>query len=334
MNDVSKFLKNLSKSLDITISDMKDIETMKIDVISTGSYTLDAALGVGGYPRGRLVEVFGKEASGKTLLSLLAIAEAQKNGGKAAFIDMEHAFDPFWASKHGVDVDNLTFVQPDYGEQALQIAEQMIISKLYDIIVIDSTAALIPKQELDATMEQQSMGLQARMMSKGCRKLTAHLGTQSRTVVLFINQIRADLMVKYGNPETTSGGKALKFYSSVRLKVGRVSGSEEKNSKKEVVGHVVKVKVEKNKVAPPFKEATFALNYYTGVDRVNELIDIGLATGKISQNVSIYKYEDNSWKGRDAVVEAFKADEKMQIRLLESVKASNIKDPEPTEESK
>ena len=324
MNDVSKFLKNLSKSLDVTVSDMRDIETLKLEVIPTGSYTLDLALGVGGYPRGRLVEVFGKEASGKTLLSILAIAEAQKLGGKAAFIDMEHAFDPFWAASHGVDVDSLTFVQPNYGEQALQIAEEFIKSKMYDIIVIDSTAALIPKAELEADMEQQSMGLQARMMSKGCRKLTAHLGNQSRTVVLFINQIRSDLMVKYGNPETTSGGKALKFYSSVRLKVGRVSGSEQKGTDKTIVGHTVKVRVEKNKVAPPFKEATFALNYYTGVDRINELVDIGLSTGKIEQNVSIYKFDGQSWKGREALVEAFKAEEKLRNKLLELVRAPVI----------
>jgi len=327
MTDVNSFLKKLSKTLDIQISDMKDIETTKTEVIPTGSYTLDTALGVGGYPRGRLIEVFGKEASGKTLLAILAIAEAQKLGGKAAFIDMEHSFDPFWAAKHGVDVDNLTFVQPNHGDQALQIAEELIKSQLYDIIIIDSTAALIPKAELEADMEQQSMGLQARLMSKGCRKLNAHLGNQSKTVVLFINQIRSDLMVKYGNPETTSGGKALKFYSSVRLKVGRISGSEQKGEDKTVVGHTVKVKVEKNKVAPPFKEATFALNYYTGVDRVNELIDMGLSKEIIEQNVSIYKFDGQSWKGRDALVDAVKQDDKLHKKLVDAVKA-----PDKTEE--
>lgn len=327
MNDISKFLKNLSKSLDVPISDMKDIETMKVEVIPTGSYTLDSALGVGGYPRGRLVEVFGKEASGKTLLALLAITEAQKLGGKAAFIDMEHAFDPFWAAKHGIDIDNLTFVQPKHGDQALQIAEELVKSNLYDIIVIDSTAALVPLAELESDMEQQSMGLQARLMSKGCRRICSYLGTQSKTVVLFINQIRADLMVKYGNPETTSGGKALKFYSSVRLKVGRVSGSDVKGEDKVIVGHTVKVRVEKNKVAPPFKEATFALNYYTGVDRINELVDIGLSKGLISQNVSIYKFDGQLWKGRDALVESFKADEKLRNKLLVL-----IKPPDKTEE--
>ncbi|MBB6094945.1 recombination protein RecA [Povalibacter uvarum] len=257
-----------------------------VEVVSTGSLGLDIALGVGGLPRGRIIEIYGPESSGKTTLTLQAIAEAQRSGGTAAFVDAEHALDPSYAAKLGVNVQELLVSQPDTGEQALEITDMLVRSGAVDIVVVDSVAALTPKAEIEGEMGDSHMGLQARLMSQALRKLTGNI-KRSNTIVIFINQIRMKIGVMFGNPETTTGGNALKFYASVRLDIRRIGAL--KNGE-EVIGNQTRVKVVKNKVAPPFREVEFEIMYGAGISRMGELIDIGVAHGLIEKSGSWYSY--------------------------------------------
>lgn len=270
----------------------------RVDVISTGSITLDAALGIGGVPRGRVIEVFGPESSGKTTLCLHIIAEAQKTGGIAAFVDAEHALDTSYAKKLGVDVNNLLLSQPEYGEQALEIVETLVRSGALDVIVVDSVAALTPRAEIEGEMGDPSMGVQARLMSQALRKLTAAI-SKSKTSVIFTNQLRQKIGIMFGNPETTTGGNALKFYASVRLDVRRIEAIKDGQN---VVGNRTRVKVVKNKVAPPFKEAQFDILYNEGISRLGDLIDAGVDSGIIEKSGSWFAYKgDRLGQGREAV---------------------------------
>ena len=288
-----------------------------IAVIPSGSVTLDAALGVGGYPKGRVIEIYGPESSGKTTLAIHAIAEAQKAGGIAAFIDAEHAFDSYYAQKLGVDVDNLLISQPDNGEQALEIADSLIRSSAIDIIVIDSVAALTPKAEIEGEMGDSKMGLQARLMSQALRKLTASI-SKTKTVCIFINQLRDKIGVIYGNPETTTGGNALKFYASVRIDIRKASVIKDGE---EQLGTRVRVKVVKNKVAPPFRKAEFDIMFGEGISKIGEVLDLGVDLGVIKKSGSWFSYGDRKLgQGRDAVKDLLINDLELQAEIEAKVR--------------
>jgi len=288
-----------------------------IGVIPSGSLGLDIALGIGGYPRGRVIEIYGPESSGKTTLTLHAIAEAQKAGGIAAFVDAEHAFDRFYAEKLGVDVENLIISQPDNGEQALEIADNLIRSGAIDIIVIDSVAALTPKAEIEGEMGESKMGLQARLMSQALRKLTATI-SKTKCTCIFINQLREKIGIMFGNPETTTGGNALKFYASVRLDIRRVSQIKTGD---EASGNHVRVKVVKNKVAPPFRQAEFDIMFGEGISKVGEILDVGVEKGIVQKSGSWYSYNDNKLgQGRDAVKDLLKDNPELSEELEDAIK--------------
>ena len=300
---------------------------LNVETVPSGSLALDLALGVGGVPRGRIIEIYGPESSGKTTVTLHMIAQAQKMGGIAAFIDAEHALDPIYAKKLGVDIDNLLVSQPDTGEQALEIAEALVRSGAIDIIVIDSVAALVPKAEIEGDMGDSHVGLLARLMSQAMRKLTGVL-SKSRTTAIFINQIREKVGVMYGNPETTTGGRALKFYSSVRLDVRRVDSVKQGS---EVVGNHTRVKVVKNKVAPPFRQCEFDIMYGEGVSRVSSLIDIAADLEIINKSGSWYSYNGNRLgQGKDTVKELLRNDPnllaELEAKLAEAMKDEGVMD--------
>ncbi|GHC44807.1 recombinase RecA [Ulvibacter litoralis] len=303
-----------------TVMKMGDKAVIEVETISTGSLGLDVALGVGGYPRGRVIEIYGPESSGKTTLTLHAIAEAQKKGGIAAFIDAEHAFDRNYAEALGVDIENLIISQPDNGEQALEIADNLIRSGAIDIVVIDSVAALTPKSEIEGEMGDSKMGLHARLMSQALRKLTGSISKTNCTVI-FINQLREKIGVMFGNPETTTGGNALKFYASVRLDIRRSTQIKDTNS--EVQGNKTRVKVVKNKVAPPFKTVEFDIMYGKGISKVGEIIDLGVDFEIVKKSGSWFSYDDTKLgQGRDAVKNLLLDNPELMDELEQKIKAS------------
>ena len=322
-NALKKIEKDYGKGAIMRLGDITD--RMNIEVISTGCLAIDLAVGVGGFPRGRVIEIYGPESSGKTTVALHAIAEAQKGGGIAAFIDAEHALDPVYARHLGVDINNLLVSQPDNGEQALEITESLVRSGAVDIIVVDSVAALVPKAEIEGEMGDAHVGLQARLMSKALRKLTGII-SKSRTVVIFINQLREKVGVMFGNPETTTGGRALKFYSTIRLDVRKGEVIKQNN---ENVGNRTKVKVVKNKVAPPFKTAEFDLMYGTGVSYEGTLIDIGTNMEIIKKSGAWYSYNDDRMgQGKEAAKEYLRANPEIAHEIDTIIRDTLMAEPE------
>jgi recombination protein RecA len=290
---------------------------VNIPAISSGSMSLDIAMGIGGYPRGRIVEIYGPEASGKTTLALHAIAEAQKRGGAAAFIDAEHAFDLNYSKKLGIQVDSLVVSQPDYAEQALEIAETLVRSNAVDIVVIDSVAALVPRSEIEGEMGDSHMGVQARLMSQALRKLTAAV-SKSKTCLIFINQLRSKIGVMFGNPETTTGGNALKFYSSMRLDIRRIASIKEKDA---VIGNQVRVKIQKNKMYPPFREAIFDIIYGRGIDRLTDMVNVAESDGFVNKSGSWYNYGDEKLgQGIANAVKTLKENPEMIKEIVSKIK--------------
>ena len=331
---MDKIEKNFGKG---SIMKLGDDSIQEIEVIPTGSIGLNVALGVGGYPRGRVIEIYGPESSGKTTLAIHAIAEAQKAGGIAAIIDAEHAFDRFYAQKLGVDVNNLLIAQPDNGEQALEIAEQLIASAAVDIVVIDSVAALTPKAEIEGDMGESKVGLQARLMSQALRKLTATI-SKTKTCCIFINQLREKIGIMFGNPETTTGGNALKFYASVRMDIRKSTPVKDGD---EVLGHLTKVKIVKNKVAPPFRRAEFDIMFGEGISKIGEIIDLGVEYGIIKKSGSWFSYEGTKLaQGRDATKQLIADNpelaEELEAKIMEALKnkaqESPVKKGESSEE--
>lgn len=317
------------KALDLTLNQiekqfgkgsiMRLGENTKLDleVIPTGSLDLDIALGIGGIPRGRIIEIYGPESSGKTTLALHIVAEAQKTGGIAAFIDAEHALDPSYAKKLGADIDNLIISQPDTGEQGLEITEALVRSGAIDIVVVDSVAALVPKAEIEGEMGDSHMGLQARLMSQALRKLTGAIN-KSNTTVIFINQLREKIGVMFGNPETTTGGRALKFYASVRLDVRRVDSIKQGD---EILGNRTRVKVVKNKVAPPFKQAEFDIMYGQGISKEGNIVDAGVTAEIIKKAGAWFSYGDNKWQGRENAKDFLKENPELSKEIEDKIRA-------------
>lgn len=334
MSDKMKALKLAMEKIDKSfgkgsIMRMGDEQVDEVEVIPTGSIALNQALGVGGYPKGRIIEIYGPESSGKTTLAIHAIAEAQKAGGIAAFIDAEHAFDRFYAQKLGVDTDNLLISQPDNGEQALEIAENLIRSAAIDIIVIDSVAALTPKAEIEGEMGDNKVGLQARLMSQALRKLTSVIN-QTKTVCIFINQLREKIGVMFGNPETTTGGNALKFYASVRLDIRRASAIKVGD---EVIGNQTRVKIVKNKVAPPFRKAEFDIMFGEGISRSGEIVDMGVELGIIKKSGSFFSYNGTKIaQGRDATKQIMLDNPELAEEIEAAIVAKLKADPNAIEE--
>ena len=326
---MSKIEKDFGKG---SIMKLGEEKVENVDVIPSGSISLDVALGVGGYPKGRIIEIYGPESSGKTTLAIHAIAEAQKAGGIAAFIDAEHAFDRFYAAKLGVDVDNLIISQPDNGEQALEIADQLIRSAAIDIVVVDSVAALTPKAEIEGDMGDNKVGLQARLMSQALRKLTATIN-KTNTTCIFINQLREKIGVMFGNPETTTGGNALKFYASVRLDIRKSSAIKDGD---EVIGNEVKVKVVKNKVAPPFRRAQFEILFGEGICRVGEIVDLGVDYGILEKSGSWFSYNGSKLaQGKEGAKKVLKDNpelcEELTARIYEAINSKGASAASPAE---
>jgi recombination protein RecA len=293
-------------------------ETMQVEAVSTGSLGLDIALGIGGVPRGRIVEIYGPESSGKTTLALHCIAEAQKIGGTAAFVDAEHALDPVYAKKLGVDIDNLIVSQPDTGEQALEIVDTLVRSNAVDVLVVDSVAALVPRAEIEGEMGDSHVGLQARLMSQALRKLTGSI-SRSRCTVIFINQVRMKIGVMYGNPETTTGGNALKFYASVRLDIRRTGQIKDRD---EIVGNTTRVKVVKNKVAPPFKQVEFDIMYGEGISKIGEILDLGVKAGIVEKSGAWFSYDSvRIGQGRENAKTFLRSNPEMSDRLEAAIRS-------------
>ena len=317
MAAMAKIEKDFGKG---SIMKMGDEKIENVEVISTGSIGLNAALGVGGYPKGRIIEIYGPESSGKTTLAIHAIAECQKNGGLAAFIDAEHAFDRFYAEKLGVDIDNLYISQPDSGEQALEIADQLIRSSAIDLLVVDSVAALTPKKEIEGDMGDSAVGLHARLMSQALRKLTGTIA-KTNTTCIFINQLREKIGVMFGNPETTTGGNALKFYASVRLDIRKVTAIKDGDN---VIGNQVRVKVVKNKVAPPFRKTEFEITFGEGISKIGEIVELGVEYDIIQKSGSWFSYNGTRLaQGRDAVKELLKDNpelcEELEGKIMQAI---------------